>query len=160
MERLSSWLISIFIVMFWVFRVIVAIFAQSESDFAGFIAFNYNLEVILLFVTLLSFILIVKRKMIGAILYVVTYGYYFGGYIYTNVLPIIINQNQMDATILQNATVSIIAIILSICSLWDLSIEKIKRKKYRDSKTDWFFDNKKTDRNLHNKADKNQYRIY
>ena len=160
MERLSSWLISIFIVMFWVFRVIVAIFAQSESDFAGFIAFNYNLEVILLFVTLLSFILIVKRKMIGAILYVVTYGYYFGGYIYTNVLPIIINQNQMDATILQNATVSIIAIILSICSLWDLSIEKIKRKKYRDSKTDWFFDNKKTDRNLDNKADKNQYRIY
>lgn len=160
MERLSSWLISIFIVMFWVFRVIVAIFAQSESDFAGFIAFNYNLEVILLFVTLLSFILIVKRKMIGAILYVVTYGYYFGGYIYINVLPIIINQNQMDATILQNATVSIIAIILSICSLWDLSIEKIKRKKYRDSKTDWFFDNKKTDRNLDNKADKNQYRIY
>ena len=160
MANFSTWLITIFMVMFWLFRAIVALCTQFSIDFLGIIAYDFNWEVIIAFVTLLCIVLVVKRKMIGAILYVVTYGYYFGGYIYINVLPIIINQNQMDATILQNATVSIIAIILSICSLWDLSIEKIKRKKYRDSKTDWFFDNKKTDRNLDNKADKNQYRIY
>ena len=73
MERTSSWLISFFIVIFWVFRVLVAISVQSGSNLANFITFDFNLEIIMLFVTILSFILIVRRSIIGGILYFVTY---------------------------------------------------------------------------------------
>lgn len=160
MDRISSWLISIFGVMFWIFRIIVAIFAQKDGDFVGFIAFNLNLEIILLFITLLSLILIFKRKTIGGLLYVITYGYYFGGYLYTRLLPVIVEGNEVSAELLQNSAVAILALILSICTLIDILTEKVKRNKGNSPKTDWFFNNKETDRKLDEKADKNQYKIY
>ena len=160
MERTSSWMISIFIVMFWIFRVVVAMFAQTESGFNGFIVFDFNKEIILLFVTLLSFVLIFKRKIVGAILYLITYGYYFGGYLYTNLLPMLTNVSEISENLFQNSAICIIALILSISVLIDILIDKSKRNTYRDSKTDWFFKNKNTDRKLDDKADKNQYKIY
>ena len=160
MERVSSWLISIFITVFWIFRVVVAIFAQTESDFSGFIVFDFSKEIILIFVTLISIILIFKRKLFGAILYIITYGYYFGGYLYTNTLSNLAADNNLSGELFQNSIISILAIILSVIALLDLVYEKVRKNKYNDSKTDWFFEDKKTDRKLDNKADTNQYKIY
>ena len=56
MKNLSTWLLVMFMIMFWVFRIIVAFTAQYGKDFGGFIAFNFTEEVILLFVAILSFI--------------------------------------------------------------------------------------------------------
>ena len=160
MERTSSWLISFFVIMFWIFRIIVSIFAQTGSDWAGFVVFDFNTEIILHFITILSFVLVVKRKIMGAILYLITYGYYFGGYIWLSLLPIISNGNEMTVEGTQNLIVAILAIILSVFVFIDVLIDKIKRKKYSDSNTDWFFNNKNTDRKIDEKADKNQYKIY
>lgn len=160
MKNLSSYLLAMFMVMFWGFRILVALKAGTEESFGGFIAFNTNIEIILLFVTLISFTFIVRRKMIGAIIYLISYGYYFGGYIVSTVLPLLIEGTSLSMEVLQNTAVCFIALIIAICTFFDIAIEKVKRNKYTDSKTDWFFEDKNTDRKLDDKADKNQYRIY
>lgn len=160
MKNLSSWLLVMFIFMFWVFRVIVAFQAQYESDFGGFIAFDFKVEVILLFVVILCMILILRRKLLGGIIYLIAYGYYFGGYILTNALPMLIEGESLPMSILQNAMVSAVGLVIAICVLFDLIIDRVRKRDPRDKKTDWFFQNEKYDRKLDERADKNQYRNY
>lgn len=106
MKNLSSWLLVMFMFMFWVFRVIVAFQAQYEKDFGGFISFNYIAEVILLFVVILCMILILRRKLLGGILYLASYGYYFGGYLLTNSLPGLLSGETLGMGEIQNTMVA------------------------------------------------------
>ena len=159
MKNLSSWLLVMFMAMFWLFRLIVALSVQfGGTDFGGFIAFDFNTEIILLFTTIVCIILFVRRFFIGGIIYLATYSYYFGTYIFNNVL----NKPETGFTteILQNIMVSAIGLILSILVLLDLIIDKVTRKSFSDRKTDWYFKNDKFDRKYDEKADKNQYRNY
>ena len=59
MKSLFSWLLTFFMVMFWVFRIIATLSAQFGSDFGGFIVFNNTIEIALLFISILAFILII-----------------------------------------------------------------------------------------------------
>ena len=159
MKNLSSWLLVMFMAMFWLFRLIVALSVQfGGTDFGGFIAFDFNTEILLLFTTIVCIILFVRRFFIGGIIYLATYSYYFGTYIFNNVL----NKPETGFTteILQNIMVSAIGLILSILVLLDLIIDKVTRKSFSDRKTDWYFKNDKFDRKYDEKADKNQYRNY
>lgn len=160
MKNLSSWLLVMFMFMFWVFRIAVTFQAQYEKDFGGFIAFNFNIEVALLFITILCVMLILRRYIIGGIIYLVTYGYYFGGYIVTNALPSLTSGETLSMSVLQNTMVSAIGVILAIFVFFDLTIDRVKRKDPKDKKSDWFFRNEKYDRKLDDRADKNQYRNY
>lgn len=160
MKDLKSWLLLFFGILFWIFRIIVAIYTQSEETFGGFVAFDLKIEIILLFVTVLSFIFIAKRNILGGILYTVTYCYYFGGYFITNVVLVLVEGNQVDNAVMQNGLVSLVGVLISVCTLFDIFFEKMKKKKYSDSKTDWFFNNKDTDRQMDDRADKNQYKFY
>ena len=78
MGSFSTWLITIFMVMFWMFRAIVALCTQFSIDFMGLQAYNFNWEVIIAFATLICILLVVKRKLIGSLLYLMLYGVYFG----------------------------------------------------------------------------------
>ena len=51
MKNLSSWLITMFIIMFWILRLIIAITGTMDIDFV-FKPIDNNIEVILLFVVL------------------------------------------------------------------------------------------------------------
>ena len=62
MANFSTWLLTIFMVMFWLFRAIVALCTQYSIDLLGIVSYNFNMEVIIAFVTLPCIILIVKRK--------------------------------------------------------------------------------------------------
>ena len=64
MKNFSTWLVVLFMAMFWVFRVIVALMAQLNLDFGGITPLNSQLEIILLFVVLVCIILVAKRKLI------------------------------------------------------------------------------------------------
>ena len=79
MKNLSSWLLVMFMGMFWLFRIVVAFQAQYDQNFGGFIAFNFTFEVVLLFVAILCMILVLRRNIIGGILYLASYGFYFVG---------------------------------------------------------------------------------
>ena len=51
MKKLSTYLIVMFMVMFWVFRIIVAV-TDTVGVNIGFSISNYNIEVALLFITI------------------------------------------------------------------------------------------------------------
>ena len=160
MKNISSWLIAIFMFMFWVFRVIVAFQAQYEKDFGGFTAFNLKLEVILLFIVVLCIILFLRRNIIGGLIYIVAYSYYFGGYLLINAVPKLTEGESLNFIILQNAIVSVLGTLLGIFALLDLIIDRTRKRDPKDKKTDWFFKDNKYDRKLDERADKNEYRNY
>ena len=53
MKNFSTWLIAIFMIMFWVFRVIITLCSQLSIDLLGLQTYNLNLEIILLFVSMI-----------------------------------------------------------------------------------------------------------
>lgn len=160
MRNLSSWLIVMFMGMFWVFRLIIALTVQfGGTDFGGFIAFDFNKEVVILFITIVCIVLFVKRSIIGTGAYMITYLYYFGGYIFNN---LIINRTEeaLSMSTIQNLLAAALGLILAIIALVDLLFDKATRRSHSDRKTDWFFKNKNFDRKYDERADKNQYRNY
>jgi len=150
MKKFSTWLIVMFMVMFWMFRVVVA-FTDSLNIDIGIVPLDANAEVVLLFISLISIVLITKRKMLGAVIYLLTYGGYFGIDIYNNLIQ--------DASIAyENIFFSLIGIILPIVAMFDLLFDKAAKAHPKDDKTDWFYKNKDFDREIDERADKNNYR--
>lgn len=156
MTSLFSYLITMFGGMFWLFRVIVATTYTMSIDF-GIAPLDINIEVILLFVTLFCLILIIKRNIIGALIYFVSYGLYFGTDLYNGIINIINGQTGvMDYTSL---LISLIGIIIPFLTVMDILFNKDRKGSTKDKKTDWFYTNKEYERNLDERADKNQYKF-
>ena len=155
MKNLSSWLICFFMIMYWAFRVVVAITGSMGVDFVVKPIDN-NIEIILLFVVLICIPFIFKRKLIGAIIYLLSYGYYFGRGLYTNVMQMI-NGETLSMDVYTNMFFSLIAVAIPIFALFDILLDKNRQKNPVDKKTDWFYKNKDYDRKLDERADKNNY---
>ena len=158
MKNFSTWLLIMFVIMFWGFRIIVAVMAELGRDLQGIEPLNLSLEVVLLFVVLVCIILIVKRKMIGALIYLLAYGMYFGTNVFNNIQIILSGGEGASSGVYLNVVVSIIGIILPVCVLLDLVMDQNRKKHPKDKKTDWFYANEKFDRKLDDRADKNNYR--
>ena len=152
MKNLTTYLLVIFMVMFWIFRIIVAVCYNLGIDFIAQ-PMDLNFEVILLFLTFVSVILVIKRSMLGAIIYLIGNGLYFG----TNIFNAINAQtgsmlNYMDILF------SFIGIILPILVLFDILLDKNRKAHPVDKKTDWFYKNKEYDRQFDERADRNEYK--
>ena len=145
MRSVASYLLLLFMVIFWIFRVIVA-FTNSIGVDIGFIPMNMEIEIVLLFVTLLC------------IIYLISYAMYFGVDFYGIIINLINGQNQViDYT---KAMASFIGIIIPIAVFFSLLIDKNRREHPVDKKTDWFYKNEQYDRKLDERADQNNYRNY
>lgn len=158
MKNFSTWLLACFMVMFWAFRAIVTLMAELHQDFGGIVPLNKTLEIILLFLVLVCIVLVVKRKMIGALIYLLSYGMYFGTDILKNVNIIIGAEGQLPVATFMNLFVSFIGIILPVAVLLDMLVDRNRKNNPKDKKTDWFYKNEKFDRQLDERADKNNYR--
>jgi len=156
MKNLSSWLITFFIIMFWAFRVIVAIMGTMETDFM-IMPIDNNIEVVLLFVVLFLVPFIFKRKIWAAIIYLLAYGWYFGRGLLTNLLSMI-NGETISAITYMDMFVALIAIALPIAAIFDILLDKSRMKNPVNKETDWFYKNEQYDRKLDDRADKNHYR--
>ena len=156
MKNLSSWLIVMFIIMYWLFRVIVAVTGSMGLDFVVK-PIDVNVEIILLFVVLACVPFIFKRKLIGAIVYLASYGWYFGRGLLENVMKMI-NNETLSMQVYTEMFFSLIAIALPIVALFDILFDKSRMKNPVDKKTDWFYKNEDYDRKLDERADKNQYK--
>ena len=156
MKSLSSWLIAIFMIMFWGFRVIVAVTGQMEVPFAVK-PYDNMTEIILCFVVLALVPFIFKRKLWAAIIYLGVYGWYFGRGLFTNTMAII-NAETLATDIYLDMFVGLIAITLALVAVFDLLFERVKMKNPVNKDTDWFYKNKEYDRQLDERADKNNYR--
>lgn len=161
MRNFSTWMLVMFMVMFWVFRIIIAFSYELGIDFGGIEPFNQTMEIILLFVVLLCMILIVKRKMIGALIYLLAYGMYFGTNLLTGISTIVTADAEVslpEMGLYLNTFISLIGIAIPVAILFDLLLDKNRKANPKDKKTDWFFKNEQFDRKLDDRADKNNYR--
>ncbi len=156
MRSLYSWFLVILMIIFWIFRIVIAFTASLDADI-GIEPIDLNIEIILLFVTLVSIIFVIKRKIFGGILYLISYSGYFGIYLF-RIFPSII-----EGTAIINEYIkvffSFIGMLLSILILFDILLDKKRKLNPKDKKTDWFYKNKEFDRNIDERADKNNYRI-
>lgn len=157
MRNFSTWLLACFVVMFWVFRIVVALMSQMHQEFIVQ-PFNESMEIILLFVVLACLVFIVKRKMVGALVYLLAYGMYFGTDLVSKVSLLIEDYSQLTLSDYTGMMISLIGIIIPVAILLDLLADKNRKAHPKDKKTDWFYKNEQYDRKLDERADKNNYR--
>lgn len=136
--------------IFWLFRVIVTMLYTGGSSFPVQ-PMNMTFEIVLLFVAFICIILIAKRSMIGAILYLLAYGAYFGVDIYQNV-----TQGTINAL---NLMVSIVGMIIPFLAFASIGLASGKKSSGKNKKTDWFYGTDEYERNFDERADTNQYKL-
>ena len=112
MKKLSTYLVVMFMIMYWIFRVIVVLMAQLGKEFIV-APLNMNFEIIILFAFLICAILVVKRKVLGAALYLGIYGVYFGADI-TEKVKILANNEVLTLSQMSSLFFSIIGIIINV----------------------------------------------
>ena len=157
MKNFSTWLLVMFMGLFWLSRIGVALMTQAGKDFGGMVAFNETIEIILLFVVILCMILIVKRKLVGGLIYLLSYGIYFGSELVNKVVSMT-QGNTLSGGDYLSTLVSLIGVIIPVAVMIDLLADKNRKAHPKDKKTDWFYANEQFDRQLDERADKNNYR--
>lgn len=156
MTSLFSYMITTFGGLFWLLRVVVAITYTLGVNFP-IVPLNFNTEIILLFVTIIAMVLIIKRNIIGALIYFVTYGWYFGNDLYNNVINIINGQTGVIDYL--SVFISFIGVLIPFLTVMDILLNKERKGSTKDKKTDWFYENEEYTRKLDERADKNQYKF-
>ena len=159
MKNLSTWLLSMFMFMFGGFRVIVAITNQQGDPFGGLAVENIALEIGLIFLTLLCLILVVKRKLLGAIIYAVAHGFYYGVGLFNTLYTAISEGNGLAIGDSLEIIVALIGVILPLMVLLDTLADKTRKLHPVDKKTDWFYKNEQFDRKFDERADRNEYKF-
>lgn len=151
-----GYMITAFAGVFWVFRLIIMLLFTSDSGFP-IVPMNVTFEVVLLFITFACIILVAKRKMIGAVVYLIAQCAYFGVDAYNN-LRTIVEATPTTAAYL-SLFISIVAVIIPILAIMDIGLSSGKRGSGKNRQTDWFYGTKDYDRNFDDRADKNQYKF-
>ena len=152
MKQFSTWLILALGVIFWLLRI-VAVYTETMGMNFMIKPMDSNTEIALLFITLLAFILIAKRKLLGGVIYIVEYWAYFGVDFYTKLTAVPLQIDDMISVLF-----SVAGILLPLFALFDLILDKNRKNHPKDKKTDWFYKNKEYDRQMDERADKNNYR--
>ena len=150
-------------IMFWIFRAIVALCTQYSIDLLGIVAYDFNFEVIIAFATIICIVLVVKRKMVGSLLYLVMYGAYFGEHLVANLIQFFQGQATLTIELSMNLLSDAVAIILALFSVMDMLADRGRKVNPVDRKTDWYFKNEKYDEELKERdqrEDKNEYKFY
>lgn len=163
MANFSTILIAMFMVMFWLFRALVALCTQFSVDLLGMVAYNLQLEIIIAFITVPCIILFTKRKAIGALAYLLVYGAYFGEHLIANIIPLIQGKLGLTVDVSMNLFADFIGILLAIFALFDMLVDKSRKANPIDKKTDWYFKNEKYEEELKardSREDKNEYKFY
>ena len=156
MKNLSSWLITFFIIMFWGFRVVVALMGSMEMEFVV-APIDTNIEIVLLFVVLALIPFMFKRKLIAGIIYLGLYGWYFGQGLLSNIL-LMIEGETLALAVYMDMFIALIAIGLGIAVVLDILFDRSRMKNPVDKKTDWFYKNEQYDRKFDERADRNNYK--
>ena len=155
MKNFSSWLIAMFALMFWAFRLVGTVFASIGNEFM-FVPSNMVMEVALLFITFLCICFMVKRKLLAAVIYLVCHFVYYGPTFINHFMQLI--NNTLDTELYMTTLFELFALGLAIAALFDVLLDKNRKAHPTDKKTDWFYKNADYDRKLDERADKNNYR--
>lgn len=155
MQKFSTWMILSLDVIFWLLRVIAAYTYAMGMDFM-IQPIDMNMEITMIFVALLAFILIAKRKFLGPVIYMIGYFGYFGVALFNNLQQMMNVGGMIDDYI--NVLFSLIGVALPMFTFLDMLLDKNRQLHPTDKKTDWFYRNKKYDMQKDEREDKNNYR--
>ena len=155
MQKFSTWMILSLDVMFWLLRIIATYTYSMGMEFL-IQPTDMNLEITMIFVALLAFILIAKRKFLGSVIYMIGYFGYFGVALFNNLQQMMTVGGMIDDYI--NVLFSLVGVALPIFTFLDLLLDKNRQLHQTDKKTDWFYRNKKYDMKKDEREDKNNYR--
>lgn len=150
--ELLSYMVNMFAIMFWLFRIYVALMVSSGSEIQ-FTTPGLELEITVIFITLISIFMIFKRNLIFASIYL---GTYFAFFTYGIAL---MNGNISTNKQLLNVMVMIAGIIIALLNFLDVMFNKNRKGSTKDNKTDWFYATDKYEREYDERADRNQYKI-
>lgn len=142
--------------MFWFFRLLVAIFATMEKNFVV-APLNLMVEIVLLFVNFICIVLVIKRKMFAAIIYMIANFAYFGVDLYKSLHAIIEEGASIQAY--PNLIFSVIGVILPFLIFANIGLNSGTKSTGNNKKTDWFYKSKEHDRVYDERADRNQYKF-
>ena len=155
MRTMSNYLIIMFSVILFIFRLIVVFTTVWGIDFM-IKSTNVNYEIIFLFIMLISIILLSKNKLTGAILFLISSIAYYGPSL-LNIFSVLSSSNaSMDS--ITEMVVSLIGIILPLFAFFIIAAAKKQEAKPVDKKTDFFYKNEAYDRKYDERADKNNYK--
>lgn len=155
MKSLADWLMVIFMLMYWGFRVAVCFMATRGTDFVAQ-PIDLKIEIPMLFITFFCIVLIAKRNRVAAAIYIIMYFAYFGINVFNNIMDMV-KSYSFSINGLADIFFSIIGLVLAIVCLIDFVADHLKQPVQKN--TDWFYENKDYDRKLDSRADKNNYRI-
>ena len=144
MNALISFLLLFFAIIFWGFRVIVCLMNSMQLEFFA-VPYNSGFEIAMLFVSVLCFVLIVKRNLIGATIYLGLAFAYFGSSLYE------ISGSEV--------LLEVIGILIPLCIFFDILFNKNKFNFAEARKTEWYYGNDKFDRQYDERADRNHYKM-
>ena len=150
--ELISYMVNMFAIMFWLFRVYVALMISGGSEIP-FTTPGIEMEIAVIFITLISIFMIFRRNLIFASIYL---GTYFAFFTYGIAL---MNGNISTNKQLLNAMVMIAGIIIALLNFLDVMFNKNRKGSTKDNKTDWFYATDKYEREYDERADRNQYKI-
>ena len=155
MQKFSTWMVLCLDVMFWLLRVIAAYTSSMGIEFM-IKPMDMNVEIGLIFLALICFIFIAKRKFLGSIVYIIGYLGYFGTFLVKNLQQIQAGTGMVDDYI--NVLFSLVGVALPLFTFFDLLLDKNRQAHPTDKKTDWFYKNDKYNMQKDEREDKNNYR--
>jgi len=155
MKSVMNWLTVFMMVIYLVFRVVVAVNYQTNAEFPVK-PIDLSVEIVLSFITVLCIVLVIRRQRVGGIIYVVSYFLYFGADLWKTVGPILTHKSTATNIGMQTAA-SLVAIVIAIIVLMDMASYNVRMPD--DKKTSWFYNNADTDRVKDDREDNNNYRI-
>lgn len=157
MKSFSSWLIAIFAFMFWGVRLIGTVMVSLGNDFM-FVPSNLEIEIALLFITFICICFIIKRRLLASLIYLVAHLLYYVPTFIPNFMAVI--NGTFDMNNYMTVFLEFIGIVLPIAVLFDLLFDIKRKSNSADKKTEWFYKDKKYNRKLDKRVDKNNYRIF
>lgn len=155
MRTMSNYLIIMFSIMLFIFRLIVVFTSTIGIEFMVE-PINVEYEIVLLFIMIVCIILMSKNKLSGAVILVVASIAYYGPNLLEQITYIFSNSVSID--IATQAIVSVVCLIIPIFAFFIIAFAKEQEKRPVDKKTDFFYKNEAYDRKYDERADKNNYR--
>lgn len=151
-----SYMLTILGIFFWIFRSVITALYSAGVSFP-ITPLNTSWEIALVFASIPCIVLVLRRNIIGAAIYVAVYVSYFGTALYNSVNHISDTVNAIGTV---DMLMSMIGIVIPVLTFLDILFNKHRKALIGGNKsTDWFYTNKEYDRQLDERADKNQYKI-
>lgn len=155
MKTMSNYLILMFSIMLFIFRLIVVFTTTMGIEFM-IESINVEFEIALLFIMVISIILMSKNKLSGAVILTIASLAYYGPSLLEQIS--LLSSGVTNSKVGLEALVSVVCLIIPIFAFFIIAFAKEQEKRPVDKKTDFFYKNEAYDRKYDDRADKNNYR--